>query len=48
MINISVALGENTWHINLKREIHENQRARTKEGESVAMGENTPQIPLYF
>jgi hypothetical protein len=48
MINISAALGENTWHLNLEREIHENQRARTREGESVAMGEDTPQTTLYL
>jgi hypothetical protein len=48
MINISAALGQNTWHHNLEREIHENQRARTRDGESVAMGEDTPQTPLYL
>jgi hypothetical protein len=31
MINISAALGENTWYLNLEREIYENQRARTRE-----------------
>jgi hypothetical protein len=24
LINISAALGENTWHLNLEQEIHEN------------------------
>ena len=48
MINISVALGENTWHLNLEREIHENQRVRAREGESEAMGEDTPQTPWYL
>jgi hypothetical protein len=48
LINILAALGENTWHLNLEREIHENQRARTREGESVAMGEDTPQTPWYL
>jgi hypothetical protein len=46
MINISAALEENTWYLNLEREIHKNQRARTREGESVAMGQDTSSNPL--
>jgi hypothetical protein len=38
MINISATLGENTWHLNLEQEIQENQRARTREGESDGNG----------
>ena len=48
IINTSAALRENTWHLNLEQKIHENQRAKTREGESVAMGEDTPQTPLYL
>jgi hypothetical protein len=48
IINSSAALRENTWHLNLEQKIHKNQRAKTREGESVAMGEDTPQTPELF
>jgi hypothetical protein len=48
IINTSIALRENTQHLNLERKILEKQKTKTREGESVAMGEDTPQTPLYL